>query len=394
MIVAGMNEGSWPKSLAANPWMSRPMQATLGLHMPEVNSSRMAHDVMMIMHAPRVVFSRAIKEHGAETLESRWLQRLRACCHALPANTFAHVFNNATYSAWLEQIKQADRNVSPVTRPEPKPPVSVRPTSFSVTALERLQRDPYAIYAERILRLRPLEPLGDMAQHKIFGNLVHHMLEIWSAEFLTTNASTLSNKTKEKLIDNAIAQYALDETQRYIWHPKLSAILDWVISTHEARSSNILEVKAEQQLNMKIQGKHTEYTIKGRADRIEIARDGRVVVVDYKTGTVPTKKDITNFIACQLPLECLMLMQMETHNQNSIASFEHWALSSKAGKARIIPADKKLEMNTFLAEIKTHITHLLDRYMDVEMAYAAVPDESLKPRYHTYAQLERYAEWI
>ena len=36
-------------------------------------------------------------------------------------------------------------------RPNPKPPLDARPTNFSVTEIETLRRDPYAVYARRIL---------------------------------------------------------------------------------------------------------------------------------------------------------------------------------------------------------------------------------------------------
>ena len=39
-------------------------------------------------------------------------------------------------------------------RPAPRPPVELRPKALSVTRIETLRRDPYAIYAETILRLQ------------------------------------------------------------------------------------------------------------------------------------------------------------------------------------------------------------------------------------------------
>ena len=63
-----------------------------------------------------------------------------------------------------------------VKRPEPKPPLDARPKHFSVTEIETLRRDPYAIFARRILRLRPIEPLirdPDVAER---GSLFHDIL--------------------------------------------------------------------------------------------------------------------------------------------------------------------------------------------------------------------------
>jgi ATP-dependent helicase/nuclease subunit B len=46
-----------------------------------------------------------------------------------------------------------------VERPEPKPDVELRPLSMSVTEIEHWLRDPYTIYAKRILNLIPLDPV-------------------------------------------------------------------------------------------------------------------------------------------------------------------------------------------------------------------------------------------
>ena len=42
-------------------------------------------------------------------------------------------------------------------RPDPAPPVALRPIELPVTAIETWVRDPYAVYARYILRLRQIE---------------------------------------------------------------------------------------------------------------------------------------------------------------------------------------------------------------------------------------------
>ena len=45
----------------------------------------------------------------------------------------------------------------------------------------------------------------------------------------------------------------------------------------------------------------------GRADRIEQRRDGGLAILDYKTGTPPSQKDVDAGLAPQLLLEAAML---------------------------------------------------------------------------------------
>ena len=48
--------------------------------------------------------------------------------------------------------------------------------------------------------------------------------------------------------------------------------------------------------------------MRGRADRIDILRGGAACIIDYKTGRVPTDKQVQTHLSPQLPLEGAMLM--------------------------------------------------------------------------------------
>lgn len=391
VIITGMNEGSWPREVTANPWMSRTMQSALGLHMPEVMASRMAHDLVMLMHTPKVICTRSLKARGVETLESRWLQRLRACCHNAPDASLKQLFTQQPYMDWLAAMYAPKVNET-ITQPQPRPPVGSRPLNFNITELEQLQRDPYAIYAKCVLQLKPLEPLGDPPTHQLFGNIAHRMLEAWHHQYAATGEPP--SAYGEALIQGVLKSYAVTSAQRYLLAPKLLAILHWVVEMHQSRSGQIARGEAEKVLKLSIQGEHAAYHLSGRADRVEYHHDGSAMVVDYKTGTLPVKKDVLQLISCQLPLECLMLMRANETLKPETFQFEYWKLSSGEGKSSVIDFKRIPDMKAFLESTATYVAHLLDSYMVEETAYTAVPDESIKPRYHTYAQLERYAEWV
>ncbi len=48
------------------------------------------------------------------------------------------------------------------------------------------------------------------------------------------------------------------------------------------------------------------FTIRARADRIDTLADGRLVIIDYKTGAPPTAKQVEAGFAPQLPLEAMI----------------------------------------------------------------------------------------
>ena len=69
----------------------------------------------------------------------------------------------------------------PARRPAPRPPAAARPAELSVTQVERLVRDPYAIYARKVLRLRRLDPPGRKPDALTRGNAIHAALDAFVA---------------------------------------------------------------------------------------------------------------------------------------------------------------------------------------------------------------------
>src|SRR5215475_745142 len=152
LVLGGLNEGTWPADVAADPWLSRPMRRDFGLPAPERRIGLAAHDVAQAMGAPQVVLTRALRVEGTPTVPSRWLLRLEGLMRSLGIDP-AHI-HGGVWLDWQSKLDRADlvRSVAP---PTPRPPVERRPRTIRVTDVELWRRDPYAIYARHILRLRP-----------------------------------------------------------------------------------------------------------------------------------------------------------------------------------------------------------------------------------------------
>ena len=63
--------------------------------------------------------------------------------------------------------------------------------------------------------------------------------------------------------------------------------------------------------HLEIKGKLTlgDFTLTGVADRIDILKDGKCAILDYKTGALPSIKQVTQLLSPQLPLEAAMLAE-------------------------------------------------------------------------------------
>ncbi len=174
VVLGGLNEGTWPAQTRLDPLLSRPMRERLSLEPPERRIGLAAHDFAQALGHAEVWLTRADREDGEPKVASRWLQRLTA--HA--GEELGEEMRRAGQKI-LALARRLDRAGTdrPAGAPAPSPPVELRPKQLSATRIETLIRDPYAIYAQYVLKLRPFEPLAKLPDARERGNLVHDILE-------------------------------------------------------------------------------------------------------------------------------------------------------------------------------------------------------------------------
>ncbi|MDO5528434.1 MAG: double-strand break repair protein AddB, partial [Paracoccus sp. (in: a-proteobacteria)] len=180
VIIAGLNEGSWPQALSHDPWLSRQMRRDVGLTLPERQIGLAAHDFQQAAAAPEVILSRARRDNDAETIPSRWLNRLLNLMNGLPAQNGALATKQmeargARWTALARQMAGPRRVDPPAPRPAPIPPAPSF-NRISVTEVKTLIRDPYAIYAKKVLRLEKLPGLRPEADALLRGNTLHRIV--------------------------------------------------------------------------------------------------------------------------------------------------------------------------------------------------------------------------
>ncbi|HXV29440.1 MAG TPA: double-strand break repair protein AddB, partial [Sinorhizobium sp.] len=174
VVLGGMNEGTWPGQTSNDPFLSRTMKSGLGLEPPERRIGQLAHDFQMACGTRRLILSRSLRQGSAPTVASRWLQRLQALGgERLTAQLRA---NGASYLHWMRILDEGERQPL-AERPQPKPPAELQPRKYSFSEVTRLRRDPYSIYARRILRLAPIDPFNRDPDAAERGSLYHRIVE-------------------------------------------------------------------------------------------------------------------------------------------------------------------------------------------------------------------------
>ncbi len=394
MLLGGLDETVWPPQARTDAFLNRPMRAALGLTPPERKLGQTAHDFAQALGHGEAILSRAAKRGGAPTTPSRFIQRMAALGDAAWGACAAR---GKIYLDLARALDRPAKAAAQIKRPMPRPPLDLRPSSLSVTRIETLRRDPYAIYAERILGLAALDPLGGAAGLAELGGAVHAALEHFVAAF---PAGPLPEDARERLsafLREGLAANLEDPDFAAFQWPRLERTIDFYLGFEARRRDAIQEIKSEIDGKLAIAlADGSVFTLTARADRIELNRDGGATLIDYKTGTSPSSREILVGFAPQLTLEAAMARRGAFRLGATINSVE--ALYLKLGGAeggKEIPIDFK-DKGDFAAVAEDHycgLIALLDQFRDPETAYPPRPFPKFYARYNAYDHLARVKEW-
>lgn len=393
LILGGLNEGTWPARTMTDPWMSRPMRSRFGLPLPERRIGLAAHDFAQGFCAPRVVLTRSRRVEGTPTVPSRWLYRLDTVMRAVGLEDECGKWRSA--SLWRPWAMALDRPAmpDPVVRPAPTPPVADRPARLSVTQVETWMRDPYAVYARHILRLEALAPIDADAGAADYGSLVHAALDA----FVKAHPGALPDDALDRLLDigrEAFAPLLAMPGVWAFWWLRFERVAAWVIARERIRRPAIDGILTEIGGSLEVRRRDGgAFTVTAKADRIDVLRDGTLAILDYKTGTVPSVREVAAGYSPQLPLEGAIARAggFPGIPARPVSELLYWRLGggSMAGKESIAGDDPSALADEALAGLKG----LIDAFDDPATPYEARPHPPMAPRYSDYLHLARVKEW-
>ncbi len=387
-VLGGLVEGAWPAPEESGPWLSRLMRRQAGLPSPELKIGQAAHGFFALASAcPQVVLAAPKRRERAPAVPARWLTRLAAMLAGQKLELPVH-----EAGLWAGQIDLPERRVQR-PRPRPLPPAEKRPRVYSISDIATLMADPYAIYARKVLKLSPLDPLDEESDASQFGDVVHAGL----ANFFA--GADVNMPDAPLRLRNALHVAMRDSRPREAlaqwWAARLERIADWLIETERARQAatgapvaRALEQKGEWALP-------GGFLLKGRADRIERDPDGGVRIIDYKTGAVPSEKKVKAGTAPQLPLEAVMA-EIGAFGEEFAAEVKeliYVALSGRAAAGSETVILKKPEELRAVIERAATLPDLLEKYADPARPFLASPHPGRENRYDDYAGISRRAEW-
>jgi len=386
VICAGLAEGTWPAAPSPEPSLPPPVLRALGVPSGEFRIGLAAHDLAGALGAPEVVLSWAQRSEGGPVIPSRFVLRVQAMLGELAES------HRETEAVALARAIDHASPAPAYPRPQPRPSAEQRDVALAVTAIDRLRGDPYQFYAGSILRLRRKDGLDAEPTAAWQGTVVHAVMERWHKT--SGGAGELIALAQEEL-----AKMQAHVVTRGLWWPRLSRALEWIdlkIAQDRGEGREVLasEIKGEMTL--------AGVKVHGRADRIDRRADGRLVVVDYKTGKPPSGGQVKDGFALQLGTLGLIANARGFKDVAGMPDgFEYWSFGkddkSATGFGYVYEpvADGKkvgIPRDEFLMETQRYLLEAIDKWIKGDEPFTARLNPDLGG-YNDYDQLMRLDEW-
>lgn len=389
VVLAGLNDGTWPTLPAPDPWLSRQMRLTLGLTLPERQIGLSAHDFQLALAgAPCVILTRAVRDDEAETVPSRWLDRLSNLISGLDeeASALEAMRTRGAYWLALSAGLEAPGEAAPATRPAPRPPVSKRPRELPVTAISRLIRDPYAVYARHVLRLRPLDPLLPEPDARLRGQTLHDIVERFIRDRPENEVQSEAMARLLAVTDTVLAEDIPWPSAQRLWRARIGRIAERFVGAEARRAERGRPALLEEEGRIALS--NVAFTLKARPDRIDQAEDGSLHIYDYKSGPPPTKKQRKAFEK-QMPLEAAMAERgaFAELGPQPVTGFTYIQLGGEGAEETVSRADWDFDAEWAALE------RLIARYMRRTQGYASRRAVFKAEEQGDYDHLARFGEW-
>lgn len=387
MVLAGLNEGSWPPAAQVDPFLADHMREKLGLPTSEFRLGQAAHDFALAMGAEKILLTRAQKSQGTPALASRFWLRVRA----LAGDALKPATDILAITRALDE-----RPLTPCAKPMPRPPLAARPEKLSVSGVAQWRQNPYAFYARKILGLSPLDQIDLDVGPLDRGNTLHKALELFfKRQHAERHLSALLDDG-----ETAFADILTRPMVRAMWWPRFQELATALIASE-------LMVEPDVQTLTEISGAWTvpdmkrPLIIEGRADRIDIAADGTASIYDYKSGGTATKKQL---VYARLPQMALLALMARDGTLKDHAPLDPQALAYIKISGRLpdplilekIEPGKQKPLWTDLPDLMARTAAILQQWCGMfenEMqAYPFLQVPKEMPG-HDYDYLARVAEW-
>jgi ATP-dependent helicase/nuclease subunit B len=292
--------------------------------------------------------------------------------------------------------------VTPARRPRPIPPAEKTPARLSVTEIETLVRDPYAIYAKHVLRLEPLADMAGEPSAAIKGVLVHDVV----GRFGKAHPTALPSDPAAELV--ALGREVFDKSPELrdrpevvaFWWPRFVRMAAYLAEWEKERRQPAMTVLAEIGAKLPIpMPDGSAFVLTCRADRIELLADGAFAVVDFKTGAIPGVNEVRVGFSPQLTLEAAMAKLGAFEGvpaglrAHALAYVKLSGAAEPGYERRIQDKKQPIDIDELALDHLERLTKAIAEHRAGERAYVSRPYPKYAKTYAPYDHLARVKEW-
>jgi ATP-dependent helicase/nuclease subunit B len=347
VILADFSYGNWPPEEDINPWLNKEMQKELGFYPEQIKSNAYLYNFYLLLHNPKIFITRSVRQGSKELLPSNYIHKLQ---HIIGKIAHCHP---ELVSGSNTLINEIPKQVRDDVNPDP-----IFPSKLSATDIELLVRSPYIFYIKKILGLKTIDHINAKPKLSEFGNFIHSVIEEYSKNYDDTK--NLIN-VGERILENLL----LPPQTKKVWDIKLKALAKEFINFDEARRSSCKSIYSEIKgsIALTVLGKNIE--LHARADRLEVDASGYISILDYKTGALPTKKEINSGLSPQLIVLALIALGggFQTTDSNKVKELIYVKIGSSA------PYIQTLEIKISELDLEVHkaaLIKLLEYYISTK----------------------------
>jgi ATP-dependent helicase/nuclease subunit B len=242
-----------------------------------------------------------------------------------------------------------------------------------------------------VLRLRRFDPLDQEPGPAERGIAIHRTLE----RFLGSFPNSLPTDAVDELLRlgrEAFVRSGADSSVLALWMPRFERAARWFVDFERDRRKkigrSIIEVSGVMQVSCSF-----GFELRGRADRIDIVGSRQASILDYKTGRVPTQKQLKRLLAPQLPLEGAMLLAgaFGETGASSLAEFVHVQLTGGDPPGQESIAE--LDANESAEAARRLLEQMVARYENPAEPYRSRVAPFRVSEAGDYDHLARVREW-
>ena len=373
IIIAGVNNEYWEIADANDAWMTKNLLSAFRKSYLKERNEFIQCILESLFYKKEVLITRSQIVMGEQQQPFSFLKKLAEDIEI-------------SRCEWLEKM------ISKLREPQhpekiifiaPNPLPEYRPQKISATGINLLKNNPYGFYAKNILKLPELNRINELKNIK--GNYIHKVLE----KFVENSSDKTDLTELIRISETTLRELQLKISDFGLWFFRIPKILSFIVQNLNNNFKYYTEIKGK--INLQLT-EHDWITIESRADRIDISSNGIASIIDYKTGILPSIKQVKNFEAPQLSVEAIIYSKNGFILKNfGLESLCFWKLNEKESGGKIVYVTKTQEETEQLIQFASaELEKLMKEYNVDCQSY----DFNLKYKYDEhYAHLARKKEW-